>query len=147
MLSPSFCNYGDLLKLTSSVKEASGNSQQSSTITTTKRSCAPCASRDLRLKACTLHDLGWGCQAIPKELNLTIRQVLTAITYSHPTPENHKERPSILSSHHIQILIEWVTSCKANRRMPWDLIPEAVASRLEHTLYGMSFDCMDLTAA
>ena len=35
--------------------EISGNSQQSSTITTTKRSYAPRASRDLRLKARTLY--------------------------------------------------------------------------------------------
>jgi transposase len=111
------------------LEEVSGNSQQSSTIIT-KHSYTPRSFRDQRLKARTLHDLGWSYQAISKELDLTIRQVQTAVTNSHPTPEKRKERPSILSPHHIQILIEWVTAFKANRRMPWNLIPEAVASRL-----------------
>ena len=67
-------------------------------------------SRDLRLKAITLHEIGWRYQAIAKHLNITIRQVQYACA-TRPTPQKRQcgRKPS-LDNESSQILVNFVTA-------------------------------------
>lgn len=50
-------------------------------------------TRDQRLQAITLRDIGWKYKQIAKHLDITIRQVQYACTIGRPTPQKARSGP------------------------------------------------------
>jgi len=81
-------------------------------------------TRDQRLQAQTLYyTAGWSEQEIALQLNLSINQVQYAIAH-RITPQKHRSgvKPRINTPQR-KALVEWVTSSKETRSVPWPDIP------------------------
>jgi hypothetical protein len=62
------------------------------------------STRDQRLQAQTLHDVGFTCSQISNQLSLSLRQV--RYTLSHRiTPKKHSGRPSLLTQEEVDNII------------------------------------------
>jgi Transposase len=79
-------------------------------------------TRDQRLQAQTLYDIGIPCSRISEQLNLTVRQVRYAINH-RVTPKKSSGKPSTLTQEEVDHIITWVCASKANRRTPLTRIP------------------------
>jgi len=79
-------------------------------------------TRDQRLQAQTLHDIGLTYTQIRAHLGLTLRQIQYAI-HHQLTPQKRPGRPSILTQEEVAEIIDWVCALKGNRRTPWAKIP------------------------
>jgi transposase len=82
----------------------------------------PNTTRDQRLQAQTLHNIGMPCRRICEQLNISLRQVRYAISH-RITPQKTSGRPSQLTQEEVDYIIAWVCASKANRRTPLIRIP------------------------
>jgi hypothetical protein len=74
-------------------------------------------TRDQRLQAQTLHDIGLPYVRIRDHLGLIIRQIRYAIRH-RLTPQKSSGRPSILTQEEVAEIIDWVCALKSNQRTP-----------------------------
>lgn len=79
----------------------------------------PDLTRDQRLQARTLRDIGWTYNQIASHLNCSERQVQTACTSEQTTPKKRDGRPSLLSDEQRQELIIFVCNSRTNRLMSY----------------------------
>jgi transposase len=79
-------------------------------------------TRDQRLQAQTLHDIGLSYAQIRAHLGLTFRQISYAIRH-RLTPQKRSGRPPVLTQEEVVEIIDWVCALKGNRRTPWAKIP------------------------
>ena len=97
-------------------------------------------SRDTRIKAQTLRDLGWTYSKIAAQLHISLRQVQWAVTH-RPTPQKHTTgRPLKINAASRQILIEFVCASRKNQQLPfwkiplelgWDVSADCIPSALK----------------
>ena len=80
-------------------------------------------TRDQRLQAQTLHDIGLTYTQIRAQLGLTLRQIQYAL-HHRVTPQKRPGRPSVLTQEEVAEIIDWVCALKGNRRTPWAKIPD-----------------------
>jgi hypothetical protein len=74
-------------------------------------------TRDQRLQAQTLHDIGLSYAQNRAHLGLTFHQISYAI-HHRLTPQKRSGRPSILTQEEVAEIINWVCASKGNRRTP-----------------------------
>jgi Transposase len=79
-------------------------------------------TRDQRLQAQTLRDIGFTYAQIREQLGLTFDQIQYAVNH-RITPQKRKGRPSKLAPEEVDQIIAWVCASKTNRRTPWAQIP------------------------
>jgi transposase len=79
-------------------------------------------TRDQRLQAQTLREIGFTYHQIQEQLGLTLDQVRYAV-HHRLTPQKRKGRPSKLNQEEVDEIIAWVCASKTNRRTPWVHIP------------------------
>ncbi len=82
-------------------------------------------SRDERLEIRILRSLGWPYTRIQERTGATLRQIAYTAT-TQATPQKRSGRPPILSPTQVDELIEFISSSKANRRMPYVQIPSVL---------------------
>ena len=80
-------------------------------------------SRDLRLQAQTLKEIGWKYAKIAEFLKITIRQVQYACSH-RPTPQKIRSgRNATIDDNSRQILVEFVCASRENRQLSYWQIP------------------------
>lgn len=84
------------------------------------------STRDLRLRARTLHEIGWSYPQIARHLGLTPRQVQYALTTVNLTPQRRSGRPPLLTPTEVDELIEFICASSYNRRMSLARLPAAL---------------------
>lgn len=82
-------------------------------------------TRDQRIQAQTLRNIGFTYEQIHQQLGLTLHQVAYAVNH-RVTPQKRKGRPSVLTQEEVNQIIIWICESKANRRTPWVQIPIAL---------------------
>lgn len=82
-------------------------------------------TRDDRIEVQTLHSVGWTYLRISQHMDITLRQVQTAVKGSR-TPKKRHGRPPLLDDNKKQQLIEFVTASAHNRQIPYAAIPHAL---------------------
>jgi Transposase len=80
-------------------------------------------SRDDRIRARTLREIGWTYSAIARHTGLIFSQARYA-SNNPPTPRKRSGRPSFLSEKTVKQIIDWICVSAANRRSRWDQIPQ-----------------------
>ena len=80
-------------------------------------------SRDIRLQAQTLRDIGWKYSSIAEFLKISLRQVQYACTH-RPTPQKLLcGRKTTIDAASRQILVDFVCASRENRQLPYWRIP------------------------
>jgi transposase len=88
-------------------------------------------TRDQRLQAQTLHDIGLLYTQIRDHLGLTLRQIQYAICH-RLTPKKRSGRPPTLTEEEVARIIDWACATKGNRRTPWAKIPIILELDVSH---------------
>ena len=80
-------------------------------------------SRDLRLQARTLKEIGWKYAKIAEFLKITLHQVQYACSH-RPTPQKRRcGRKSTIDAVSRQFLVEFVCASAENRQLPYNQLP------------------------
>lgn len=76
-------------------------------------------SRDERLRVLTLRDAGFTYNQIAQQLHITHRQVQYTCQSHRATPKKPHGQPPKLTEQDVDRIIEWISSSKRTRRMPY----------------------------
>ncbi|KAK4120932.1 hypothetical protein N657DRAFT_552084, partial [Parathielavia appendiculata] len=89
-------------------------------------------NRDQRREIRLLREIGWYLKRIKTYTGATMGQVRYAISAAQATPRKRSCRPGMSTAAQIDELIEFITSSKEGRRMPWKQLPEAMGWIVAH---------------
>ncbi|EED14254.1 conserved hypothetical protein [Talaromyces stipitatus ATCC 10500] len=83
-------------------------------------------TRDDHIRVQTLREAGFTYEQIAKQLNITQNKVQYACQSSQVTPKKARGAAPKLSESQMDEIIEWISSSKRNRRMPYPKVIKAL---------------------